>query len=446
MNSLGRRLQLGLALSLVLLMAALGLVGHHALRALTEGFVASRLEHDAESLLAALAFEPQKTRFRWRRINQIYNQPMSGHYYVIHIKGSETLLSRSLWDQALDAPELALGETVRLYRDGPAGQKLLLWIKGYRKQGYDITVAVAEDLSASQSARERFMRNAVLLGLVGLALLLLLQGLVVKRSFRRLDRVRQDIRHLEQGRMGKLSEDVPSEILPLVQEFNHLLQLLAQRLDRSRNSLGNLAHALKGPLNLLMQYFDRAEAGGAGLPRSQAVLQVNRIRQLMERELKRARLAGGGLSAQRFDPKLEMSGLVDVLQHVYGERQLRIDCDVKEGIISFGDREDLLELLGNLLDNACKWATSRVSCVIHGDAAIEVLIDDDGEGLPDEEIARLAQRGVRLDETVEGHGLGLAICKDIVKLYGGDIQFRRSQMLGGLQVRIVLPDGEHVRD
>ncbi len=439
MNSLERRLQVGLSLSLVLLIGALWAVGNHSIKGLTQDFVVSRLEHDAESLLAALLIESDKTRVRWRRIDQIYSQPLSGHYYVVRLDNGNTLTSRSLWDQSMVVEQLQTGQSRQLHTEGPSGQHLLVWIKGFQKQGHSVTIAVAEDLSSVQLQRDRFMRYFALLAVGGLILLLAIQRLVVRRSFRRLEPLREEIRQLEQGKTDKLSEDVPTEILPLVQEFNHLLGLLALRLERSRNALGNLAHALKGPLNLLLQYFDNVADQTTTHKHGSARTQVERIRQLMERELKRARLAGTGIQSQHFDPLVELPDLIGVLKQVHRDRQLNIEYEIEPDLPAFGDREDMLELLGNLLDNACKWASSRVHCRIENSAAIQISVEDDGQGLSDADLEKLTQRGIRLDESVEGHGLGLAIAKDIVKLYGGNIDFRRSANLGGLELNISLP-------
>jgi signal transduction histidine kinase len=414
-------------------------VGNNSIRGLTEDFVTSRLEHDAESLLMALILEAGELQIRWRQITQIYNQPLSGHYYVIRVNGGKVITSRSLWDQSLHTPMLAPGEVHRFRTQGPVGQKLLVWSMGFEKLGHKITVAVAEDLSAIHQERDQFMRYFALLALGEMILLVLVQTLVIRRSFRRLETVREDIHRLAQGKTEKLSEDVPSEILPLVQEFNHLLALLAQRLERSRNALGNLAHALKGPLNLLTQYFDHPAPDNEPLQRHQARNQVERVRQLMERELKRARLAGRGIQRQHFDPHQELPDLLEVLRQLYQDRQLVIDCHVEPGVKAFGDREDMLELLGNLLDNACKWADRKVICHIKGQEDIDITVQDDGCGLSDRNLEDLTQRGTRLDETMEGHGLGLAIAKDIVKLYGGSMAFNRDRDLGGLRVKIHLP-------
>ncbi|HEB96868.1 MAG TPA: HAMP domain-containing histidine kinase [Sedimenticola thiotaurini] len=442
MRSLERRLQLGLSIALVLLMGAIWLIGGQALSRMTESFVASRLEHDAEAVLAAMVFRADGNEVQWRRISQLYAQPLSGHYYVIRFRDGTLLRSRSLWDQDLEIPRLEPGGRRLELVAGPAGQPVLLLARGYRKQGHRFTLAVAEDMTPVHLERDRFSGWFALLAAGGLVALLLVQSLVVRRSFRPLQRIGDDVRRLEQGEVTALSEEVPAEVLPLVRELNRLLRQLARRLERSRNALGNLAHALKGPLNLLAQYFDDAPPD-AGREQRLAARQVERIRQLMERELKRARLAGSGLSGRRFDAAAEMPDLVEVLQQVHRPRRLVVDCRVEPAVRPFGDREDMLELLGNLLDNACKWAAGRVRCRISGGRRIHIRVEDDGTGLRDADIDYLTRRGTRLDEEVEGHGLGLAIVGDIVKLYGGRMRFSRSDELGGLRVEIELPgEGE----
>ena len=439
MNSLQRRLQLGLTLSLMLLMTLLWWAGILAVRELGEDLIGSRLEHDAESLLAAMEFSgTADQKIAWKRINSIYNQPFSGHYYAILLADGAYDNSRSLWDQTLDVQPVEAGGSTQWYADGPSDQKLLVWAKHYQKQGHTFTLAVAEDLTPLESHLSLFQWTFAAIALVVLFVLLFVQQRVIRSSFRRMDSVRADIHRLEQGETGTLSEDVPDEILPLVQEFNRLLELLAQRLERSRNALGNLAHALKGPLNLLMQNLDSKELEKYTELRTQAQTQTERIRQLMERELKRARLAGSGSPGQRFNARQELPDLIEVLKRVHAKDQLDIEWSITGDTLAFGDREDMLELMGNLLDNACKWAGSKVRCSISGTDVIKITVEDDGPGRSEQEMTQLAQRGVRLDETVEGHGLGLAIAKDIVKLYNGEIHFNRSKQLGGLSVAVEL--------
>jgi signal transduction histidine kinase len=436
-NSLERQLHFGLALSLLLLVGLLWMTGSRFLQTMTEDFVASRLSHDAEAILGSLMLTQQKLKVRPARVNQIYLQPFSGHYYLIRLKDGYQVTSRSLWDFQLDLPQLAAGESKRLHLAGPNGQQLLVWLSGYRKQNRELTIAVAEDVTPIADMRGRFLLNFALLSLLGVVLLLLLQRWVVRRTFQRLEPLRAEIQRLAESGGQGINEEVPSEIRPLVRELNHLLQLLSQRNERSRNALGNLAHALKGPLNLLGRYFDR-------LPESQrrgegelAANQAERIRLLIERELKRARMAGKGTPSQRFDPQKDMPDLIAVVRQVHQERIIDVDLQVDPELPLFGDREDMFELIGNLLDNAFKWAASQVRIRIGGDP-VRVQVEDDGEGLSEHDLHRLTQRGSRLDESVEGYGLGLSIAKDIAKLYGGEISFQRSPDLHGLCVVVTL--------
>lgn len=288
----------------------------------------------------------------------------------------------------------------------------------------------------SPDAPLRFKWLFPFLAAAGIGLVLLIQRMVIRHTFRHLDKVHHELRKLETGGIQKLTEEVPSELYPIVREFNYLLNLMHERLERSRNSLGNLAHALKGPLNLLVQHLDEPETEDCT---QQAKLQAERIRQLTERELKRARVAGQGNTTERFDPHKELPVLVDVLSRIHHKNPRCIMLNIAPEITRFGDREDMLELIGNLLDNACKWATEHVYCQISRYAGqVRIIVEDDGPGRTDEELQQMAERGVRLDESVEGHGLGLSICKDIVKLYGGTIAFERSDHLGGVKVVIVL--------
>ncbi len=440
MKSLGYQLRLGLAVGLLLLFGVMWWGGVRAIHSLTDYFVASRLEHDAEAILAATQLEdPGRPLVRWRRVDAIYDQPLSGHYYQISFPDGKKVSSRSLWDEQLDIPQFAPGSQGQWRMPGPAGQELLVWVAGYNKQGQVFSIAVAEDMTPLNQRVVQFEWLFVGLTLVITLLFFIGQQWIVRSAMGRLERVREDMARLERGEVDALTTEVPAEVGPLVDQFNHLLELFQQRLEHSRKGLGNLSHAFKGPINLLQQQLDGDEMVAYPELRADMKLQLSRIRQLMEREMKRARLAGSGISGGRFNAAREMPSLIRVLQQIYQEKRLVIDTRIPESGPLAVDREDMLELLGNLLDNACKWARSKVRCVIEHREAVVIEVEDDGPGVSPEALARLTERGVRIDETVDGHGLGLAIAKDMVKLYGGEIQFMLSPELGGLKVRVRLP-------
>ncbi|MEN9503372.1 MAG: hypothetical protein RI964_2657 [Pseudomonadota bacterium] len=293
-------------------------------------------------------------------------------------------------------------------------------------------VAITDNTTTTFIHRQhRFKWLFPLLAAVGIILVLMAQRMVIRRAFRQLDHIRDELCQLESGQIQQLSTLVPLEIEPIVRKFNHLLQVMQERLERSRHAFGNLAHALKSPLNLMIQYLDQADTHSDV---QQVRLQAERIQHLMTRELKRARLAGLGSVAQRFQPEQDLPDLIAVLNQLYRHKTCQIHYDIPADLPSFGDREDMLELLGNLLDNACKWAQQCVYCQLQRVAnQVQIVVEDDGVGLGKDALIQLTQRGIRLDESVEGHGLGLAICNDIVKLYGGTLHFQMS-MHGGLRV------------
>ncbi|MCC6543573.1 MAG: GHKL domain-containing protein [Nitrospirae bacterium] len=442
MRSLQTRLSTGLIISLLILFSLQWILVSKAIRYLTEDYVASRLQHDTESLLSALIINGDnvKPTIDIGRLDSIYERPFSGHYYQIKV-GLHVLRSRSLWDQELSVSSVQAGETLRSHSSGPGGQPLLLLTNGYRKENQPVIIALAEDLSSIESDIRRFQTGYGVVSIAILIIMILIQRLIVGAGLAPLERVRRDITSLEKGEITRLREDVPREMRPLIIEINRLLEIMGQRLQRSRNALGNLAHALKTPLTLLMQLSNRNDMKRCEEVRQQLVEQTGKLSGLMERELKRARLAGTPGPGQQVVLKEEINYILDALKKIYKYKALEFECIIPaQGVIS-GDREDMLELMGNLLDNACKWARSKVSLRVQCDKGVLIEIEDDGPGCPSEEMERLSNRGVRLDENAAGHGLGLSIVKDIIDQYSGEISFGRSEGLGGFRVFVKLPEG-----
>ncbi|MNE33720.1 Virulence sensor histidine kinase PhoQ [compost metagenome] len=276
------------------------------------------------------------------------------------------------------------------------------------------------------------------MGLVALILILVLQRITVTRSLRPLERARQQIAQLQQGQRSQLDAEVPSELVPLVGQINHLLSHTEDSLRRSRNALGNLGHALKTPLAVLLSLASSERLQGLPEVRAQMREQLQQIQERLARELNRARLAGDALPGAQFDCDAELPGLLGTLGMIHGEGLL-LASDVSPGVLLPWDREDVLELLGNLLDNACKWADSEVRVGIASNAeGYRLWVDDDGPGIAQDQRQQVLERGSRLDEQVAGHGLGLGIVRDIVDAWGGRLALLESP-LGGLRVSIDLP-------
>ncbi|MGJ7474929.1 ATP-binding protein, partial [Pseudomonas fulva] len=271
-----------------------------------------------------------------------------------------------------------------------------------------------------------------------LSLLLFFSCIPPPFSFLLWARPRQQIAQLQQGQRSQLDAQVPSELVPLVGQINHLLSHTEDSLRRSRNALGNLGHALKTPLAVLLSLASSERLQGLPEVRAQMREQLQQIEQRLARELNRARLAGDALPGAQFACDDELPGLLSTLGMIHGEGLL-LSHAVPHGLLLPWDREDMLELLGNLLDNACKWADSEVHLGIAAtEEHYQLWVDDDGPGIPHQQRVQVLERGSRLDEEVDGHGLGLGIVRDIVQAWGGKLQLLESPM-GGLRVDIQLP-------
>ena len=212
-----------------------------------------------------------------------------------------------------------------------------------------------------------------------------------------------------------------------------------QRLQNSRHALGDLAHALKTPLTVLLQLSHEEALQSQPEIRSTLKTQTTNMQKITDHVLKRARLAGEGAVTSKFNIEPEMHDLANALKNIYRERNLSINLEIPViGYLSI-DREDMLELIGNLMDNACKWSNSTVRVTVLVTPTFHLIIEDDGPGVSEEFNSTLTKRGTRLDEAVTGSGLGLSIVKSIVEQYNGSIEFGRSADLKGLRVEVNLP-------
>jgi signal transduction histidine kinase len=440
MRSLQARLAVGLVVTVLVLFSAQWLVVNVSLRELTEEYFASRLTHDAEGLLAGITFDNDRHPVvAVDRADPIFKQPFSGHYYQVMSEGF-SVRSRSLLDHFLDVNPVEAGRYTLTRTPGPERQPLIMLVAGYEKRGRLLTIAVAEDYSPIEGEFGVFQWRYVLITCAILIGLIALQMWVVKRGLRPLEQVRSDVRRLEQGEIRELTGKVPAEVVPLVMEINRLITIIGDRLQRSRNALGNLAHALKTPLTALEQLLNSEELRAH--PQLQAALrdQSGMIGSFIQRELKRARLAGAVTPGGRFDVREELPLLLTALKQIYRDKNLEVEWTIPPGLAYPAEREDMLELFGNLLDNACKWAAAKVLFTVAPGPGLAFSIEDDGPGAPEEKLEQLSARGVRLDESVGGYGLGLSIAREIVDYYRGTMGFDRSPQLGGFRVWVRLPD------
>ncbi|WJW74307.1 sensor histidine kinase [Thiohalobacter sp. IOR34] len=394
-------------------------------------FALTRLQHDAEAIIGGLDMSQHRIV---RALPPIYQQPLSGHYYLVRFDDGVERLSRSLWNdpRIISVQELPAGS--HRLAPGPRNQQLLIWQNAYEKDGRRFTLVIAEDVAPLLSAIRRFLWIGLGASLAAVLLMLLLQRLVIRRAFARLDAAREEVRAVRSGRLDRLHTDVPAEVLPLVEELNQLLEAWKQQQARSHNALGNLAHALKAPLQLILRY-------GEANQDARIVEQARRMQQLIEQELKRARISGKATGGQHFQPQQDIGDLVDTIRTLYHHKALEIESRIEAPASLPLAQNDMLELLGNLLDNAAKWAERKIRIGLYSNGSLSLTVEDDGPGIDPALHEELLARGSRLDENRPGHGLGLAIVRDIVELYGGSLALDRSPGLNGLRVRVTLPLG-----
>ncbi len=439
MKSLAGRLSAALAISLVLLLALQWLIASIAISRLTEQLMVARLSKDAESLLAALQANAQgDLHLDARRISPRYQRPFAGYYYTI-AAGDRREVSRSLWDTAFEFPAINPGETLTFRSTGPEQQPLLVVAHGYRKFDRTITIAVAENLSELNAGLRRFQLIHGAVSVAVLVALLLVQRLIVRGGLRPLEAVQRNMEKLGRGEVARIDVEGPAEIAPLIAQLNRLLATMGKRSRRSREALGNLAHALKTRLAILNQTAERPDFASHLQARAQIRDSTSQMRRIVERELKRARLIGEALPGERVNLRDEITLLSKTLKALYADKVLEIALSLDDKAVFSGDREDLMELLGNLLDNACKWCRQQVSLTVSAGSGLVFTVEDDGAGCTPDEIESLTQRGFRADESAPGSGLGLSIVRDVVESYDGKLAFGRSAALGGLRVEVRLP-------
>lgn len=266
-------------------------------------------------------------------------------------------------------------------------------------------------------------------------------GLVqVRRGLSPINNLRARLAGLHEGRDRRVEGAYPTEVQPLVNDLNALLDHREQAVRRAVAKAGDLAHGLKTPLAILAQEAERARAAGQIEVAAAVTQQVDRMRRQVDYHLAHARAAASGAApGARCSIRESAEGLTRALLRLYAERGIAIEVQVPPDLSVRVQREDLDEMLGNLLDNACKWGRSHVTIdASQTGADVEITVDDDGSGLAERMREAVLQRGVRADEAAPGSGLGLAIVRDLAEVYGGSISLDASPV-GGLRARLRLP-------
>jgi signal transduction histidine kinase len=372
-------------------------------------------------------------------------KPYGGLYWQIEDAAGRAIRSRSLWDFSLALPPdpLTSGELHRHLLPGPADSQLLVIERGLRTGGRAFRLAVGIDRREIEDNVRDFGWDTTLSLAILAVVLLAAAAAQVSVGLKPLQGLRAELAKVHAGRSRRLEASFPTEVQPLVDDLNSLLAEQMAALERARTQAGNLAHGLKTPLTVLAAERRRLAAEGDAAAAEMLGQQIEAMRRQIDWQLARARAASSSRVpgvVTPIGPVVER--LVRVLRRVGANPEVELATETAPEHLFAGEAQDFEEMIGNLLDNACKWARRRVS-VTSGtsDGRVAILVDDDGPGLPAERREEVFERGRRLDQSMPGSGLGLAIVRDLAEIYGGRVGLEASPA-GGLRVRLELPAPE----
>ncbi|XBQ16273.1 MAG: sensor histidine kinase [Oceanicaulis sp.] len=447
-GSLASRLVLvSLAWALVLLvLGAIALTWQFRQTVLSE--LDDRLSRVEDSLVAQVELEGEGYTVRQRPTDPSYRQAFSGSYWQVGAPGAEepALKSTSLADERLALPAdlvqaalAAPGESVIGSARGPAGEPVRLHVQAVLIEGAagPLVFAAAEDRRPAERKVAGFAAAAAAIFALFAAALALGVWVQVQVGLKPVIRMRRAVAAVRDGREERVSGAYPAELADLAGELNGLLDHSREVVERSRTHVGNLAHALKTPITVMGN-----EARGQDGPLADLVArQTAAMSQQVEHHLRRARAAANARAIGARAPVHEVVGdLGRTLRKIYARRDIILDWSVPESLVFRGERQDLEDLAGNLMDNACKWANGavRVEAFAGAPGRLVLRVADDGPGLSEAERNAVLGRGVRLDEQAPGTGLGLSIVDDLAKAYDGRLTLRPAEG-GGLVAELELP-------
>lgn len=379
--------------------------------------------------------------------NPRYEQPFNGLYWQIEQSGQIIRKSRSLWDESLSLPAGATPTAgyQKFSLDGPNRQRLvgvnrIIAVKRASKT-YTFSTVVALNQAELSDAVQRFRVDlAISLVVLGLALVLAL-WVALSIGLAPLDRLRSALRHLRAGKVNRLTGTYPSEVRSLVEDLNKLLGQQEAMIERAKARTGNLAHGIKTPLTAISMMADDLVNSEPRQSAKELAAHVAAIERHLERELALARSVNARATARPVLLKDIVGKVVQTMQRLPRGADLNWSVEIAGDVSVKIDEVTLGEIVGNLLDNARKWAREQV--LVYADSIddrVTIEVSDDGPGIPEGDRKRVVQPGQRLDRKAPGSGLGLSIVADITEQLGGELQLEQSAS-GGLRVRVRLPAG-----
>ena len=453
-NSLALRLFFSAAAWTVVILVVTGIVLSTLYRGAVERAFDRRLGVYLRTLVADIAAPDEASdRFPQSLGEPLFELPLSGWYWQVtrlDTNRPEVRSSRSLWDSALPhlqdqgvAPNAAGSR--QGYVMGPEEQRMRM-VERMIDLGDEgrFLVSVAGDAAEIDDETRGFDRALLITFTLLAIVLLLITTFQVRFGLAPLARISAGLARIRSGSAERLEGDFPIEVAPLARETNALIDANREIVTRARTHVGNLAHALKTPISVMM---NEATAQGQDPLALKVREQTEIMRDQVARHLERARLAARvAVIGTITDVRPVVGALARTMEKIHHGRDIAIELDAIEDARFRGERQDLEEMIGNLVDNACKWAQSRVAVEAFSEKpdvnderrVVHIVVDDDGPGLSPQQREQVARRGRRLDETKPGSGLGLSIVVELANLYGGGLTLGTAP-IGGLRAELVLP-------
>ena len=441
MHSLNTRVLVAAGLVLAAFLSTAGLVLDQAFRDTAQTSVRERLTGRIYMVLGMIDLDvPERISANSATLDAALSTPDSGHYaQIIDASNNRVWSSRSMLGITFAGPaDRTIGKFDFADTRSSTGENLfvlsytVLW-EGAGSESNAYTVQVAENERAFRAQVARF-RKSLWLGFFAIGVVLLLvQTVIFRWGLKPLRDVAIEVNRIERGEKTEISGEYPVELRALTQNLNALIRTNDSSLTRYRNALGDLAHSLKTPLAVIKSSLDREPQLAVGHTSLQDSLE--QLDSTIDYQLQRAAAAGRSVVGRSFEIAPIVEKIANSLRKVHADRDIEIATEVETDSRFRGDRGDLMEMVGNIADNACKWAQGVVTVKVShfrdpGDqkkCSLVIEVHDDGKGMPEDDIARALLRGTRLDQTTVGHGIGLAVVKELVEeVYAGQLVINSS--------------------
>jgi len=449
--SLNRRLLFSATLVLIVFLGLTGLVLDRAFYLSAEQTVNGRLQGQVYSMLAAADFNEEKKQITVAEPlpDPKLSTPQSGQYASIY-SADKTLIWKSKSSLGLRLPLYRYASIADWYYetlsadDGRVYSSVsfaVVWEDEQEKR-YQYNFQALEDRKQFEQQINQF-RNELWGWLIGVTLVLLLtQGVILRWSLAPLREVAMDLNKVKAGEMQRLSEHYPDEISGLTEGINTFIDSERAQRDRYRNTLADLAHSLKTPLAVLKAGITIDAVNEKEIKALQD--QVDRMKQIVDYQLHKASASGRTTMGATTPLLSNVNRLVKSLNKVHANKNINCSLKINLDLVFPGEEGDLLELMGNLLENAFKWSNENIEVsakqvAVNQKSTLQIVVEDDGAGIPEAKRLLVLHRGKRADETVSGHGIGLSVVQEIVSVYDGDFDITESKLLGGAKMIIKIP-------